>query len=90
LAAHDVELGKLVCDGLATAGIPVRARVLQTVSKRLAQAYPIYRIGYESHFADLDNWLGGVDGVLSFGVRVSSPTITRTTPCSWPIARPIV
>ncbi len=63
----DVELGQLVADGLAAAGIPLRAPIQQVVTRRLPQAYPIYRRGYECHFEALDGWLGDVDGVLSFG-----------------------
>jgi protoporphyrinogen oxidase len=63
----DDELGRLVCDGLKTAGIPVRAPVLEIVTRRLRQAYPIYHRGYETHFERLDCWLGRIDGLLTFG-----------------------
>jgi protoporphyrinogen oxidase len=63
----DTALGKLVCDSLATAGIPVRAPVSQVMTRRLRQAYPIYHQGYEAHLDALDDWLEGLDGVLTFG-----------------------
>ncbi|MDQ3009617.1 MAG: FAD-dependent oxidoreductase [Acidobacteriota bacterium] len=66
-AMSDEELGKLVCDSLAEAGIPVRAPVLQVVTRRLPQAYPIYPQGYEQHFDLLDDWLNRQPGLLTFG-----------------------
>lgn len=66
-AMSDEELGRLVCDSLTGAGIPVRARVLQAATRRLAQAYPIYPQGYEEHFDLLDDWLNRQPGLLSFG-----------------------
>ena len=63
----DEELSHLVCDALAVAGIPVRAPILQVTTRRLRQAYPIYREGYEADFNLLDEWLGKVEGLLTFG-----------------------
>jgi protoporphyrinogen oxidase len=63
----DEQLGHLLCDALISAGIPVQAPVLEVVTRRLRQAYPIYRRGYESWFNLLDQWLGQVDGLLTFG-----------------------
>jgi protoporphyrinogen oxidase len=63
----DDELGRLAGDALAVAGIPIRAPVRDVVTRRLRQAYPIYRRGYEETFARLDGWLGGIDGLLTFG-----------------------
>ncbi|MEO6726955.1 MAG: FAD-dependent oxidoreductase [Blastocatellia bacterium] len=63
----DEELGELVCDSLANAGIPIRARLLQVVTRRLPQAYPIYPQGYEQHFDLLDDWLNRQPGLLTFG-----------------------
>jgi protoporphyrinogen oxidase len=60
-------LRELVLEGLARAGLPVGSRVLEVEVCRLPAAYPIYRRGYETHFASLDEWLQGVEGVLSFG-----------------------
>lgn len=63
----DEELGQLVRESLAVAGIPVRAPVLEVVTRRLGQAYPIYPTGYEVYFDRLDRWLGKIDGLLTFG-----------------------
>jgi protoporphyrinogen oxidase len=63
----DEQLGKLMCDALAEAGLPVRARVLQATARRLRQAYPIYRQGYEARFNQLDQWMSQVEGLLTFG-----------------------
>ena len=63
----DEDLGRLVCQSLDEAGIPVRAPVKQVVTRRLRQAYPIYVRGYEAYFDQLDSWLSQVDGLLTFG-----------------------
>lgn len=63
----DEQLRNLLSDALASAGIPVQSPVLQVVTRRLRQAYPIYRRGYESSFDLLDQWLSQVDGLLTFG-----------------------
>ena len=64
---RDAELGALVQDDLARAGIPLRARVREVAVKRLSHAYPLYPIGYEQHFATLDRWAESLPRVLSFG-----------------------
>jgi protoporphyrinogen oxidase len=66
-ARADEALGALVSDGLAKAGLPLRCRIREVTVKRLPAAYPIYRRGYESHFARVDAWVSDLDGVLSFG-----------------------
>jgi protoporphyrinogen oxidase len=63
----DAELGELVCGALAVAGIPVRARVREVVTRRLRQAYPIYHRGYEAPLEQLDDWIGQIPGLLTFG-----------------------
>ncbi|MGH8507406.1 MAG: protoporphyrinogen/coproporphyrinogen oxidase [Gammaproteobacteria bacterium] len=63
----DEELGRLACDGLAAAGIPIRSKIEQVVTRRLRQAYPIYRQGYEVYFEQTDDWLSKIDGLLTFG-----------------------
>lgn len=64
---NDRELGELMRASLEAAGLPVRAAVLQATSRRLRQAYPIYRHGYEHHFNRLDQWLSRINGLLTFG-----------------------
>ena len=63
----DEQLSKLMRDALAAAGIPVEAPIIQVASRRLRQAYPIYRRGYESYFEQLDQWLSQKDELLTFG-----------------------
>lgn len=63
----DEELGRLVCDALGVAGIPVQAPIKEVVTRRLRHAYPIYRRGYEVYFEQLDHWLSQIDGLLTFG-----------------------
>ena len=66
-ALSDEALGELVKDALARAGLPIRAPVRSVTVRRLAQAYPIYRVGFERDFALLDQWLDGIEGLLTFG-----------------------
>jgi protoporphyrinogen oxidase len=61
------ELGRLVSSGLERAGLPVAHPILEVVVRRLPAAYPVYRIGYEENFEQVDHWVGQLDGVLSFG-----------------------
>ena len=35
--------------------------------KRIPYAYPLFTVGYEQQFSKLDQWVDGLDGVLSFG-----------------------
>jgi protoporphyrinogen oxidase len=63
----DEELGQLVCGGLKTAGIPVESPLKEVVTRRLRQAYPLYRQGYEVHFDRLDEWVSQIEGLLTFG-----------------------
>ena len=66
-SAYDGQLGDLVTQSLAAAGVPVRSPILSVATRRLAQAYPIYTRDYRNHFDRIDDWLGGIDGVLTFG-----------------------
>jgi protoporphyrinogen oxidase len=63
----DADLGQLVCDALAKAGMPVQVKMLSTHSRRLRYAYPIYRQGYDEYFDRLDEWIGQFDRLLTFG-----------------------
>jgi protoporphyrinogen oxidase len=63
----DGELGRLTCWALEMAGIPVQAPISQIATRRLRQAYPIYRRGYEDYFRPLDEWLARIDRLLTFG-----------------------
>ncbi|MGH7818614.1 MAG: FAD-dependent oxidoreductase, partial [Candidatus Binatia bacterium] len=63
----DAALGELVREGLGRAGLPVRAAVAEVVVRRIANVYPLYRRGYEVAFDRIDDWLGAIDGLLTFG-----------------------
>jgi protoporphyrinogen oxidase len=63
----DETLGEMVRQALGKAGIPVQAPVRQIATRRLRQAYPIYRQGYEAPFEQMDKWIGQIDGLLTLG-----------------------
>jgi protoporphyrinogen oxidase len=63
----DAGLGKLIADGLADAGLPVRCEVSNVHVRRLPFIYPLYRRGYEEHFEQLDSWVSQLPRMLSFG-----------------------
>ena len=63
----DEELGNALRRWLEQAGLPVRARLLRVTTRRLRQAYPVYLRGYEKDFALADQWLGQIEGLLTFG-----------------------
>ena len=63
----DDDLGQLVCEALGKASIPVRAPIKEIVTRRLRQAYPIYRQGYDAHLNRIDWYLSGFDNLLTFG-----------------------
>jgi protoporphyrinogen oxidase len=65
--ASDEQLGRLVVDSLAEAGLPVRCAVRRVVAKKLQQAYPVYTRDYRRHFDRLDTWVGGLPGILTLG-----------------------
>ena len=66
-ALSDEALGQLAKESLARAGLPIRAPIRGVTVRRLAQAYPIYRVGFERDFALLDRWLEEIEGLLTFG-----------------------
>jgi len=63
----DDDLGHLVCAALEQAAIPVRAPVKEVITRRLRQAYPIYRQGYEVHFDRMDRYLSDFNNLLTLG-----------------------
>jgi protoporphyrinogen oxidase len=66
-AASDRDLGALVMEALATAGVPVKTAVNKVVTRRLEQAYPIYTRDYRRHFDHIDSWLNRIEGIVTFG-----------------------
>ncbi len=63
----DEALGRLVRDALERAGLPVRAPVKEVLTRRLPNAYPIYRRGYKEYFDCLDEQMDGMAGLVTFG-----------------------
>jgi protoporphyrinogen oxidase len=63
----DDELGRRVAAGLADTGLPIESEVRRVETRRIPFAYPIYKRGYDVHFGVIDEWLDGLEGVLSFG-----------------------
>lgn len=63
----DDELGQHYCTWLGDLGLPVKARVRKTLTRRLSHAYPVYDIDYKKNFDVVDQWLLGLDGLLVFG-----------------------
>ena len=63
----DSELSDRVCESLGRAGLPVSAPLLKVVTRRMRQAYPVYLTDYATHLSRMDDWLSGVEGLLTFG-----------------------
>ncbi|HEY6339989.1 MAG TPA: FAD-dependent oxidoreductase [Bryobacteraceae bacterium] len=63
----DDELGRALCDWMEQAGLPKPTKVSKVVTRRLGQAYPVYRRDYDRHFSKVDEWLGRMNGLLTFG-----------------------
>jgi protoporphyrinogen oxidase len=64
---NDADLAQLVEDALRAARLPLKHPVIEVATRRLAQAYPIYTRDYREHFEQIDRWVAGLDGVLTFG-----------------------
>lgn len=60
-------LGKIVAEDLAGAGLPLPADPKAVTARKLPQAYPIYLNGYEEPFNALDDWVGEIPRLLSYG-----------------------
>ena len=63
----DSQLGALVAEDLARAGVPLPVAPTEVLVRRLPQAYPIYATGYEAPFATLDAWADSLPRLLSYG-----------------------
>lgn len=63
----DEALGALVVRDLETAGLGPVPRVVQVQTRRLPHAYPLYTKGYRESLDALDQWIGGIDGLVTFG-----------------------
>ena len=62
----DEDLGKLIVEDMAAAGLPVHKPV-KVFTRRLAQAYPTYTMGYEHNLETVDSWIEGVPNMLVYG-----------------------
>ena len=65
--AGDSQLAQLVTQALERADLRVRCPVLEVVSRRLPQAYPIYTRDYRASFEIIDRWIGRIEGLATFG-----------------------
>jgi protoporphyrinogen oxidase len=63
----DGALGDLVASDLARAGLPLPSPPLAVLTRRLPQAYPIYRTGYDFPFGVLDRWADALPRLLTYG-----------------------
>lgn len=65
--AADSELAALVRNALAAAGLELRATVRAVATRRLEQAYPVYTLGFQRNFEVLDQWVSGIEGLVTLG-----------------------
>lgn len=63
----DRDLGALVVEDLEEAKLGPVPRVSAVRVERLPHAYPLYTRGYRQAFDALDEWLGQIDGLVTFG-----------------------
>ena len=63
----DEQLGDLLRDGFSKPACRCRPRPRRVTTRRLRQAYPVYIRGYENDLARADQWLGQIEGLLTFG-----------------------
>lgn len=63
----DEELGRLVADDLARAGLPLPRPAVGVHVRRVRYAYPIYTLGYEHALGALDAWADALPDLLSYG-----------------------
>jgi protoporphyrinogen oxidase len=65
--SSDRDLQHLVMEALKSAGLPCNIPIRAVCTRRLPQAYPIYTREYHEHFDRIDNWLNGIEGIMTFG-----------------------
>ncbi len=63
----DATLGRMVCEWIRAAGLSLTAPVRRVATRRLPHAYPIYDHGYAEHQHRVEEWLGGIEGLLVLG-----------------------
>jgi protoporphyrinogen oxidase len=60
------DLGAIVTRDLVSQGLPDPQAVAVEV-RRVATAYPVYRVGYERSFSVIDDWVAALPRVVTFG-----------------------
>lgn len=65
-ALPDADLGDLVADDLERCGLP-RPRPTEVVVRRVAHAYPIYRVGHEPALDTLMDWAARQPNLIALG-----------------------
>lgn len=65
--ADDATMAQHMARDTAAAGIPLPAPPTAVLVRRLAQAYPIYLMGYERPFGVLDQWASSQPDLLVYG-----------------------
>jgi len=65
-ALDDDALGQKLCEWLVATGLP-QPKLKSSATRRLSHAYPVYDRHFEDHFSVLDQWVGSIDGLLTFG-----------------------
>ncbi len=65
-ALDDDALGQKLCEWLVATGLP-QPKLKFSATRRLSHAYPVYDRHFEDHFSVLDQWVGSIDGLLTFG-----------------------
>jgi protoporphyrinogen oxidase len=63
----DASLGRSVCQWIRAAGLPLADTVRRVETRRLPHAYPIYDVGYAQHQRRVEEWLGGIEGLVLLG-----------------------
>jgi protoporphyrinogen oxidase len=79
----DEDLGQLVIRDLERAGLGPVPALRQVQVRRLPHAYPLYTKGYREAFDALDRWIGGIDGLVTFGRQACSRTTIPITRWRW-------
>lgn len=65
--SSDEELGELLARDLEQAGLPLPVRPRSVFTRRLPQAYPIYQREYEKALDPLEDWVGSIPRLLTYG-----------------------
>ncbi len=63
----DDALGVKLCEWLGSCGLPVKAKLRRSYTRRLRYAYPVYDRDYARHFEAVDQWVGSIENLLTFG-----------------------